>query len=117
MSHEKMDRMREIRITVRCISSPTQHAKIVRVKARLGRRRAEELAELLDGSSLAYVHQPGPSSPIGHCCVCGSEVETEVSEIINGEERAPTPAEAAETAVRKSAAAERKLAKVLGIKP
>lgn len=108
--------MKEIRITVRCISSPTQHAKIIRVKAKLGRRKAQDLAELLDGTSLSYVHPPGPSSPIGRCCVCGSEVETEVSEILNGEEVPPTIADATESAARKSAGAERKLAKVLGIK-
>jgi len=33
--------MKEIRITVRCLNSPTAHSKVVRVKARLGRRKAE----------------------------------------------------------------------------
>lgn len=76
--------MKEIRVTIRCVKSPTQHAKVVRVKAKLGKRKAQELADLLDGSSLAYVHPPGPQSPIGRCCVCGGEVEAEVSEIVDG---------------------------------
>lgn len=108
--------MKEIRITVRCTEKPTQHAKIVRVKARLGKRKAQELAELLDGSSLAYVHPPGPNSPIGRCCCCGAEVETEVSEIVDGAEVKPDCVEAAENAARQEATGERKLAKVLGIK-
>ena len=87
--------MKEIRITVRCLSSPTQHAKYVRVKARLGKQRAQELADLLDGSSLAYVHPPGPNSPIGRCCQCGGEVECEVSEIVNGKPVEPTAEEIA----------------------
>lgn len=77
--------MKEIRITVRCKSDP-KHAKIVRVRARLGIQKAEELAELLDGSSLAYVHRPGPNSPIGRCCICQSDVEAEVSEVVDGQE-------------------------------
>lgn len=105
--------MKEIRIMVRCVSSPTQHAKVVRVRARLGKRRAEELAELLDGSSLAYVHPPGPQSPIGRCCVCGGQVECEVSEIVNGVVVPPSSEEAAETAQRKDANAERRLKQVL----
>lgn len=77
--------MKEIRITIRC-KADAKHAKIIRVRARLGLRKAEELAELLDGTSLAYVHPPGPSSPIGHCCVCQSEVEADVSEVVDGKE-------------------------------
>lgn len=105
--------MREIRITVRCLASPMQHAKVVRVKARLGKRRAEELAELLDGTSLAYVHAPGPQSPIGRCCVCGGEVYTEVSEIVDGVEKLPSCGDAVESAARKEAAGARKLATML----
>lgn len=105
--------MREIRIMVRCVSHPMAHAKVVRVRSRLGKRKAEELAELLDGSSLAYVHPPGPQSPIGHCCVCGGEVEATVSEIVNGEEVKPTCEEATATAERKKAADERKLKRQL----
>lgn len=105
--------MREIRITVRCVDKPMLHAKVVRVRARLGKRRAEELAELLDGSSIAYVHPPGPQSPIGRCCVCGAEVEATVSEIVNGEEVKPTDEEAADTKARKDKAGERRLKVVL----
>jgi hypothetical protein len=104
--------MKELRITVHCIGS-VAHSKVVRVKARLGRRRAEELAELLDGTSLAYVHPPGANSPIGRCCVCGSECEAEVSLAVDGEEKLPTCEEAAERAARREKAAERGLAKVL----
>jgi hypothetical protein len=107
--------MREIRITLRCVSHPTQHAKVVRVKARLGKRRAQELADLLDGTSLAYVHPPGPNSPIGRCCICGDEIEAQVSEIVNGEELKPSCTEAAENAARKEAAGERKLKEVLKV--
>lgn len=78
--------MKEIRITMRCLAEPAKHAKVIRVKARLGRRRAMDLADLLDGSSLAYVHPPGPQSPIGRCCICQSEVECEVSTVIDGGE-------------------------------
>lgn len=101
--------MKEMRIVIRCVAKPTQHAKIVRVKAKLGRRKAQELADLLDGTSLAYVHPPGASSPIGRCCVCQSEVECEVSEIVDGTEVPPTCEEAAETAAHKEAANERRL--------
>lgn len=102
--------MKEIRITVRCINSPTAHAKVVRVKARLGRRRAEELAELLDGTSLAYVHAPGPQSPIGRCVVCGGELECEVSEVVDGTEKLPSCGEAVEKAARREQAGKRRLA-------
>jgi hypothetical protein len=101
--------MKEIRITVRCLAQAT-HAKVVRVKARLGRRRAEELAELLDGTSLAYVYPPGPQSPIGRCCVCGGECEAEVSAVVNGVELLPSCDEAVERAARREKAAERRLA-------
>ncbi len=101
--------MKELRITVRCIASPTQHAKVVRVKARLGRRRAEELAELLDGTSLAYVHPPGANSPIGRCCQCGGEVECEVTEVVDGEEQRGGCVDAVERASRLEKAAERKI--------
>jgi hypothetical protein len=106
--------MKELRITVRCIASPTTHSKVVRVKARLGRRRAEELAELLDGTSLAFVHPPGPNSPIGRCCVCGGECEAEVSEIVHGPagertEKLPGCVEAMERAARREKAAKRAL--------
>ena len=73
---------------------PTEHAKVVRVKARLGRRRAEELAELLDGTSLAYVFPPGPKSPIGRCCACGGEVYCEVTETVDGAIKMPGCVEA-----------------------
>ena len=105
--------MKELRITIRCSKNPTQHAKVLRVKARLGRRRAEELAELLDGTSLAYVHPPGPQSPIGRCCVCGAECEAEVSEIVDGKEKLPDCVEAVERAARREKAAERKLSHAL----
>ena len=102
--------MRELRITVRCTANPTEHAKVVRVKARLGRRRAEELAELLDGTSLAYVHPPGPKSPIGRCCACGGEVYCEVTETVDGAIKMPGCVEATETAARRENAGARKLA-------
>ena len=86
--------MKEIRITVRCTAEPLKHAKIVRVKARLGRRRAQELAELLDGTSLAYVHPPGAQSPLGRCCICQAEVECEVSTVVDGTEAPPSCEEA-----------------------
>jgi hypothetical protein len=105
--------MKEIRITVRCVASPTQHAKVIRVKARLGRRRAEELAELLDGTSLAYVHAPGPQSPIGRCCVCGSECEAEVSEIVDGQEKLPNCSQAVERTARRARADIRNFAEKL----
>jgi hypothetical protein len=104
--------MKEIRITVRCASS-VKHAKIVRVRARLGKRRAEELAELLDGTSLAYVHPPGANSPIGRCCACGAEVTAEVSEVVDGENVRPGCVEAAENAARQEAAGRKQLAKTL----
>jgi hypothetical protein len=92
--------VKELRITVRCLAQAT-HTKVLRVKARLGRRRAEELAELLDGTSLAYVHPPGPQSPIGRCCVCGGECEAEVSAVVNGVEQLPSCEEAVERAARR----------------
>ena len=92
--------MKEIRITIRCLAK-TEHAKVIRVKARLGRRRAEELAELLDGTSLAYVHLPGANSPVGRCCVCGGECEAEVSMIVDSVETLPTCEEAVERAARR----------------
>jgi hypothetical protein len=101
--------LREIRITVRCVHSPMAHAKVVRVKARLGRGKAQDLADLLDGSSLAYVHPPGPQSPIGRCCVCGGECSAEVSEIIDGTEVPLGCDEAVADAARKEAKGERKL--------
>lgn len=78
--------MKELRITIRCLADPLKHAKVIRVKARLGRNRAQELADLLDGTSLAYVHPPGANSPIGRCCICQSEVECTVSKVIDGAE-------------------------------
>jgi hypothetical protein len=107
--------VKELRITVRCIASPAAHSKVIRVKARLGRRRAEELAELLDGTSLAYVHAPGPNSPVGRCCVCGGECEAEVSQIVDGVEKLPTCEEAVERAARKEKAGLRALAR--GLQP
>jgi hypothetical protein len=101
--------MKELRITVRCLLNPIQHAKVVRVKARLGRRRAEELAELLDGTSLAYVHPPGPQSPVGRCVVCGGECEAEVSEVIDGKEKLPSCADAVARMARREKAAGRRL--------
>ena len=101
--------MKEIRITVRCLNSPTVHSKVVRVKARLGRRKAEELAELLDGTSLAYVHAPGAGSPIGRCVVCGGECEAEVSVVVDAVEQLPSCEEAVERAARREKAAERGL--------
>ena len=105
--------MKELRITVRCLTSPIQHAKVIRVKARLGRRKAEELAELLDGTSLAYIHPPGQQSPIGRCCVCGSECEATVSEIMDGAEKLPDCVEATEQAERREKIGERKLKNAL----
>jgi len=98
---------------VRCLGSPAAHSKVVRVKARLGRRKAEELAELLDGTSLAYVHPPGAGSPIGRCVVCGGECEAEVSVVVDGVEQMPSCEEAVERAARREKAAERKLAGVV----
>lgn len=68
---------------------------MIRVKAKLGRMRAQELADLLDGTSLAYVHPPGAQSPIGRCAVCQSEVECAVSTVLDGKEVPPTEEEAA----------------------
>lgn len=107
--------MRELRILVRCIAQPKVHAKVVRVKAKLGRRKAEELAELLDGTSLAYVHPCGDNSPIGRCCACGSEVQCDVVEFVDGHEVAPSCAEAIEQSARKERKERRKLGKELGI--
>jgi hypothetical protein len=101
--------MKELRITVRCLAS-SAHAKVIRVKARLGRRKAEELAELLDGTSLAYVHPPGAGSPIGRCVACGGECEAEVSEVVDGIEQWPSCEDAVARAARRDKAAERGLA-------
>jgi hypothetical protein len=101
--------MKEIRITIRCQSEPQKHAKIIRVKARLGRTKAIELADLLDGSSLAYIHPPGPQSPIGRCCMCQSEIECTVSTVVDGNEAVPTCEEAAEEKIHLDKKAERKL--------
>jgi hypothetical protein len=106
--------LREIRITVRCVHSPMAHAKVVRVKARLGRGKAQDLADLLDGSSLAYVHPPGPQSPIGRCCVCGGECSAEVSEIIDGAEVPLGCDEAVADAARKEAKGGRHIAALCG---
>jgi hypothetical protein len=81
--------LKEIRITVRCVREPQKHAKILRCKARLGKRKAEELAELLDGTSLMYIHRPGENSPMGKCATCGAAVEAMVSEIMDGEDEGP----------------------------
>jgi hypothetical protein len=78
--------MKEIRITIRCLTEPLKHAKVIRVKAKLGRRKAQDLADLLDGTSLAYVHAPGANSPIGRCCICQGEVECAVSTVVDGAE-------------------------------
>lgn len=105
--------MKEIRITVRCLANPKQHAKIVRVKAKLGRMRAQELADLLDGTSLAYVHPPGTNSPVGRCCQCQSEVECSVSSVVDGEIVEPTEEEAAAEKAHLDKKGERRLAKQL----
>lgn len=72
--------MREIRIAVRCSREPLRHAKILRIDAKLGKKWAETLAQLLDGTSPLYIHKPGPLSPIGKCGVCCASVEAEVME-------------------------------------
>jgi hypothetical protein len=100
--------MKEIRITMRCLAKK-EHAKVIRVKARLGRLRALELADLLDGSSLAYVHPPGPRSPIGRCCICQGEVECEVSTVVDGAEAPLNCDEAMEDLARGEGKEERKL--------
>jgi hypothetical protein len=105
--------MKELRITVRCLAE-FKHSKVIRVKARLGRRRAEELAELLDGTSLAYVHPPGAGSPIGRCVACGGECEAEVSMVVDGVEKLPTCEEATERAARREKAQGRRLTSDLG---
>lgn len=107
--------MKELRITVRCQLQPKLHAKVIRVKARLGKRRAQELADLLDGSSLAYVHPPGANSPIGRCCQCQAEVNAEVSEIVDGNEVPPSSEEVIAIDQHKKSKAERKLGAVLGL--
>lgn len=101
--------MREIRITMRCMAKPREHAKVIRVKAKLGRRKAQELADLLDGTSLAYVHPPGPNSPIGRCCQCQSEVECMVGEVVNGEDVPLTCEEAMEAKAHADKKGERRL--------
>jgi hypothetical protein len=101
--------MREIRITMRCLAKPREHAKVIRVKAKLGRRKAQDLADLLDGTSLAYVHPPGLNSPIGRCCQCQGEVECSVSEVVNGTEVDPTPEEALEAKAHAEKKDERRL--------
>lgn len=101
--------MKEIRITIRCQSEPQKHAKIIRVKARLGVTKARELADLLDGTSFAYIHPPGENSPIGRCCQCQAPIECAVSTVVDGKEVPPTCEEVTE----EKAHAERKLANKL----
>jgi hypothetical protein len=105
--------VKEIRITIKCLAQPRLHAKIIRVKAKLGRMRALELADLLDGSSLAYVHPPGANSSIGRCCQCQSEVECSVSAVVDGVEIPPTQEEAAVEQAHKEKKGERLLARQL----
>jgi hypothetical protein len=105
--------MKEIRITIRCQSEPQKHAKIIRVKARLGVTKARELADLLDGTSFAYIHPPGENSPIGRCCQCQAPVDCAVSTVVDGKEVPPTCEEATEEKVHADKKAERKLAKDL----
>lgn len=106
--------MKEIRITIRCLAKPREHAKVIRVFSRLGRTRAQELADLLDGTSLAYVHPPGANSPIGRCCQCQSEIECTVSTVLDGEEVPLTEEEMAEAKEHADKKGERRLAQQLG---
>lgn len=101
--------MKEIRITVRCTAEPLKHAKVIRVKAKLGLMRARELADLLDGTSLAYVHPPGANSPLGRCCICQAELECTVSKVIDGQEAAPTCEEAMAALEHEEGKARRKM--------
>jgi hypothetical protein len=78
----------EIRITMRCTKEPDKHAKILRLNGDLGMAWAERLAALIDGSSVFYIHGPGPNSPIGKCDICGAKLETETREVeISGQRR------------------------------
>lgn len=105
--------MKEIRITIRCQSEPQKHAKIIRVKARLGVTKARELADLLDGTSFAYIHPAGENSPIGRCCQCRAPVDCTVSTVVDGKEVPPTCEEATEQKAHADQKAERKLAREL----
>jgi hypothetical protein len=105
--------MKEIRITVRCLAKPREHAKVIRVKARLGRMRAQDLADLIDGTSLAYVHPPGANSPIGRCGICQSEIQCTVSTVVDGVEVPPTEEEAAAEKTHADKKGERRLAQQL----
>jgi hypothetical protein len=106
--------VKQIYITIRCLAEPYKHAKLIRVKARLGRMRAIELADLLDGSSLAYVHSPGANSPIGRCCICQGQVECTVSAVLDGVEIEPTEEEAAAEKAHREKKSERELRGQLG---
>jgi predicted acyltransferase len=64
-------------ITARCVAG---HEQVLTVDGRLGRRWAEILAGLLDGTSDVYVHQPGPDSVIGKCGRCGAHIQCTVTE-------------------------------------
>lgn len=72
--------MTEIRITVRC-KNDQDHAKILKIDARLGIEYAEALCGLIDGSSRHYIHPPGDLSPIGKCGICHGKLAATVEEV------------------------------------
>jgi len=70
--------MKVMRLTVRC-TQDTNHAKILEFKD-MDEEQAKRFAGLLDGTSPAYIHPPGPGSPIGKCGLCGGKIEVDIAE-------------------------------------
>jgi hypothetical protein len=69
----------EIRIIMRC-QDDENHAKVLRLDAKLGMEYAQTLAGLLDGSSPLYIFPPQDLSPIGKCAICGGKLKYTIEE-------------------------------------
>ena len=69
--------MPQMRITATCRGGHTQS---ITYECR-SLQEAELFAGLLDGTSPAYVHPPGPESVIGKCGICGTPIRATAEEV------------------------------------
>lgn len=72
---------------VRCESDPS-HAKILRVPLQeeekngmAVRRLLRLVGNVLDGSSVMYIHAPADNSPIGFCGLCRGKLKCTVQKV------------------------------------
>lgn len=66
-----------ITVTAECRQG---HVQALQLDADLGMEYAVMLAGLMDGSSRFYIYPPGPSSMIGKCGICKSQITITVAE-------------------------------------